>query len=187
VTLVIAGLLLWTVAHVFKRAFPEARASLDDRLGKGPAKGLFAVLLLAAVVMMVIGYQRAPYIALYTPPGWGVHVTNFLMILAIALFGAGNSKGRARAWFRHPMLLGVTLWGFSHLLVNGHMAAVILFGGLIAWSNVHMQIINQREGPWQRPAPGPWTGDLRLLGITLVVYAVVSAVHAWLGVWPFPG
>lgn len=185
--LLIAGLLLWTTAHIFKRAFPEARAGLDARIGPGPAKGAVAAVLAVAVLLMVIGYQRAPYIALFTPPGWGVHVNNVLMIAAIALFGAGNSRGHARAWFRHPMLLGVTVWGFAHLLVNGHMAAVVLFGGLIAWANVHMQIINQREGPWARPAPGPWTGDLRLLAIALVVYAVVAGVHAWLGVWPFPG
>lgn len=186
-TLLIAGLLLWTFAHVFKRAFPEARAGIDARLGAGPAKGAFATVLVLAVVLMVIGYRQAAFVPLYAPPPWTVHLNNLLMIAAVALFGAGKSKGRARAWFRHPMLLGVTVWGFAHLLVNGDVASVVLFGGLIAWANANMQIINLREGPWQRPEPGPVSGDLRLLGITLVVYAVIAALHAWLGVWPFPG
>jgi uncharacterized membrane protein len=186
VTLLVAGLLLWTFAHVFKRAFPETRARIDERLGAGPAKGAFATVLVLAVVLMVIGYRQAAFVSLYTPPAWTVHLNNLLMIVAVALFGAGKSKGRARSWFRHPMLLGVTVWGFAHLLVNGDIASLVLFGGLIAWANVNMQIINLREGPWQRPEPGPFSGDLRLLGITLVVYAIISAVHAWLGVWPFP-
>jgi uncharacterized membrane protein len=186
VILLVTGLLVWTFAHIFKRAFPEQRAALADRLGAGPSKGLFAVILVAAIVMMVIGYQRAPFLALYTPPAWGVHLNNLAMIAAIALFGAGSSKGRARSWFRHPMLLGVTVWAFAHLLVNGHLAAIVLFGGMIAWSNVHIAIINAREGPWQRPEPGPVSGDIRLIVITLVVYAVISAIHAWLGAWPFP-
>jgi hypothetical protein len=108
------------------------------------------------------------------------------MVFAIALFGAGKSKGRARSWFRHPQLLGVTLWGFAHLLVNGDVASIVLFGGLIAWANANMQIINLREGAWTRPAPGPLKGDLRLLLIALVLYAVIGGIHAWLGVWPFP-
>lgn len=184
--LLVLGLLLWSFAHVFKRAFPEARAGLDARLGAGPAKGAVAVVLVVALVLMVVGYRQAPFLPLYTPPAWTVHVNNLLMLFAVVLFGAGKSKGRARSWFRHPMLLGVTVWGVAHLLVNGDVASVVLFGGLIAWANADMQIINLREGPWVRPEPGPVSGDVRLLVIALVLYAVIAAVHAWLGVWPFP-
>jgi uncharacterized membrane protein len=184
--LLILGLLLWAGAHVFKRAFPDARAAFAERLGAGPAKGVFALLLVLAIVLMVVGYRSMPFIPVYQPPPWTVHVNNLLMLVAIALLGMGQSKGRARSWFRHPMLMGVTVWAFAHILVNGDLASLILFLGLAGWANVHMAIINVREPHWDRPAPGGVGGDLRLLAITLALYAVIAAIHAWLGAWPFP-
>jgi uncharacterized membrane protein len=147
---------------------------------------VFALLLAVALVLMIWGYRSAEYVHLYSPPGWATHVNNLGMIFAIALLGAGNSKGRIRTWFRHPMLTGVVIWGIVHLMVNGHLAALILFGGLTTWASFHMAIINQSEGAWQRPEPGPISGDVRLIVIALVLYGVISAIHIWLGVWPFP-
>lgn len=184
--LLILGLLLWSFAHLFMRVFPEARADLAARLGPGGARGLFALVLVVAVVLMVVGFRQAPFVPLYSPPPWTIHVNNLLMLIAVALMGAGQSKGRARSWFRHPMLLGVTVWGVAHLLVNGDAASVVLFGGMIVWATVNMQIINRREGPWVRPEPGPISGDIRLLVIAVVLFAIIAGIHAWLGVWPFP-
>ncbi|CAN5699492.1 NnrU family protein [soil metagenome] len=184
--LLIIGLSLWIAAHGFKRALPKARAGLDARLGAGRAKGVIALLIVLSVVLMVLGYRSAPFVALYTPPGWGVHLNNLAMIGAVALLGAGRSKGRARSLLRHPMLAGVAVWGAAHLLVNGTLAALVLFGGLAAWALGAMALVNAREPAWTRPAPGPISGDIRLLVIALVLYAVITAVHVWLGVWPFP-
>lgn len=185
--LLVLGLAVWTAAHLYKSAAPAGRAALAARLGDGPARGLFAALIGLGLVLMIWGYRTAPIVPVYAPPGWGVHLTNLLMLFAIALFGMGMSKGRARSWFRHPMQMGVVVWAASHLLVNGDLRALILFGGLAAWSLANMATINARDGAWVRPAPGPAAGDLRLVVITLVVYAVVTGIHAWLGVWPFPG
>jgi uncharacterized membrane protein len=182
----ILGLLLWSGAHIFRRAFPEKRAALAERIGAGPARGVFALLLVLAIVLMAVGYRQAPWIGVYTPPGWAIHLNNLLMLAAFALIGMGHSKGRARAWLRHPMLVGVTVWAFAHVLVNGHLAALILFLGIAAWANVHMAVINAQDGPWRRPAPGPITGDLRLMAIALALFAVTAAIHTWLGAWPFP-
>jgi uncharacterized membrane protein len=186
VALLVLGLLLFTGAHIFKRAFPAQRAAMVERIGDGPARGVMGAILTLAIVLMVIGYQRAEYVWVFVPPPWTIHVNNLMMIGAFFLLGMGHSKGRSRSWFRHPMLLAVTVWAFAHLLVTGHLAALILFLGLAAWANVHMAIINAQDGPWKRPEPGPVTGDLRLIAIGLTLFAVTSAVHTWLGVWPFP-
>lgn len=186
-TLLVLGLLLWVVAHVTKRAAPDARAGLTARLGEGASKGVFAVLIAAGLILMIVGYRAAPFTPVYTPPGWGVHLNNLLMLAAVGLFGMGMSKGRARSWLRHPMLISVIVWSLAHLLVNGDLASVVLFGGLALWAVANMVLINARAPAWVRPAPGPASGDLRLVGITLVTYAVIGLLHGWLGPWPFPG
>mgnify|MGYP001824689998 CR=1 FL=1 len=184
--LLVLGLLIWTAAHIFKRAAPDVRARLTERKGAGPSKGLFAAVIALGLVLMILGYRAAPVIHVWSPPGWTVHLNNLLMIPAIALFGAGNSKGRARSLLRHPMLTGVIVWAVAHLLVNGDAASLILFGGLTLWALAEIAIINARDPDWQRPEPGPVSGDVRLAVITLVLYGVISWIHAWLGYWPFP-
>lgn len=186
-SLLIAGLVLWAVAHLFKRLFPGLRTALTEAIGAGPSKGLFAVALVAALAMMILGYQRAPFVNVWFPPAWGIHLNNLLMLLSVALFGMGKSRGRARSWLRHPMLTGVVVWAVAHLLVNGDLASVVLFGGLGAWALVNMALINAREPAWERPRPGPASGDARLVAISLAGFAVIAGIHAWLGYWPFPG
>jgi len=185
--ILVLGLLLGSLVHLAKRLAPGPRSALTERLGEVPAKIAVAAGIGLGVLLMIVGYRAAPYVPVYTPPAWGVHLNNLMMLAAVALLGMGTSKGRARARLRHPMLTGVLVWGVAHLVVNGDVASLILFGGLAVWSVVEMLTINAAEGPWQRPEPGPVSGDIRLVVITLVAYAVIAAIHAWLGYWPFPG
>ncbi len=186
-TLLVLGLALWWATHVFKRLMPSARAAMAAKMGAGPSKGIVALLVLASVVLMVLGYRAAGYSAVYTPPGWGIHLNNLLMLVAVALFGAGSSKGKARSLFRHPMLMGMITWAFSHLLVNGDLASLVLFGGLGIWAIFAIVLINAREPAWVRPEPGPIAGDIKLAVISLVLFCVIAFVHNLLGPWPFPG
>jgi uncharacterized membrane protein len=185
-TLLVLGLILWTAVHLFKRVAPDARARMDAAMGAGPAKGVIAVLLLAATALIIIGFRRAPGAPVYLPPTWGVHLNNLLMLVAVGLLGAGHSKGRARSWLRHPMLAAVVVWAVAHLLVNGDAASLVLFGWMGLWAIAEMLTNNAREPIWQRPAPGTTAGDLRWAAITLVLFAVITAIHTWLGYWPFP-
>ena len=184
--LIVFGVLLWTAAHLFKRLMPAGRAALAAKLGDA-SKGVFAVLILISVVLMVIGYRGSAFVEVYSPPAWATHLNNLLMIIAVILLGAGNSKGRVRSWFRHPMLMGFGLWAIAHLLVNGDQASVVMFGGLLIWAVLEVVIINGQDKDWVRPAPGPAAGDIKLLIISAVVFAVITFIHNWLGVWPFGG
>ncbi len=180
--LLITGLVLWWLAHLFKRLFPAARV----RLGAG-GKGLVALVLLLSVVLMVLGYRTAPFEPVYQPlPGMG-HANNLLMLFALFLFGAGHVKGRIAGMVRHPMLWGMVLWAVAHLLVNGDLASLVLFGGLGLWALVTMIVINRAEGFWRRPAPGPWKKDLAAFAIALILYGGIAAIHVWLGYNPFQG
>ncbi len=186
-TFLILGLVLWTLAHVFKAVAPERRAALTGSLGEGPSKGVFAALIALGLILMIWGYRAAPFVPVWTPPLWGVHLNNLLMLFSVALFGAGKSKGRARSLMRHPQLTAVVIWAGAHLLVNGDVASLVLFGGLAVWALVNMVLINARDGAWVRPEPGPLKGDLRLAIIALVLYGVIAAIHTWLGYPVFPG
>lgn len=181
--LLILGVALWWAAHVFKRVAPTARTALTERMGEG-SKGLFAGVLLLSIVMMVYGYRWADYVPVYEPPSWTRHLNNLLMLVAVALLGVGNSKSRLRPMMRHPMLWGFALWAIAHLIVNGDLASLILFGGLLGWALVAMQLIN-RQSTWEPWVGGSLAGDARLAAITLVLYGIIAWIHSWLGVWPF--
>lgn len=184
-TLLVLGLAIWFLAHTFKSAAPRARAALTERLGAGPSRGLVAVVILVGLVLMIVGFRSAPYIAVYTPASWAIHLNNLLMIGAVVLFGAANSTSRIKQRLRNPMLTGVVVWAIAHLLVNGDLASLILFGGLGAWAIVNIRLIDVAS-PWVRPTPGPVAVEVRLGIISLVVFAGIAAIHTWLGYWPFP-
>lgn len=184
-TLLVLGLVLWIAAHVFKRLAPAARARMTGRMGVGPSKGLFALVILLGLVLVILGYRAAPFVALYTPPAWTVHVNNLLMLIAVYLFGAANSKVRIRNLLRNPMLTGVMVWAVAHLLVNGDLASLILFGTMGLWAAGNAMLIDA-AGPRVPVEPGPAKVEIRLVIITLVVFAVIATIHTWLGYWPFP-
>lgn len=184
-SLLVLGLAIWFLAHTFKSVAPERRAALSARFGVGPARGIFAVAILIGLVLMILGFRGAPYVALYTPPAWAIHVNNLLMLIAVVLFGAANSPSRIKQYLRNPMLTGVVVWAVAHLLVNGDLASLILFGGLGLWAIVNIRLIDGAS-PWVRPTPGPVAAEIRLGVIAVVVFAVIAAIHTWLGYWPFP-
>jgi uncharacterized membrane protein len=185
-TLIILGLALWILAHALKPAMPAQRAALAASLGEGPAKGVVAAAIGLGLLLMVIGHRGAGFMPVWTPPSWTIHLNNLMMLGAVALMGMGRSRGRARSWLRHPMLTGVIVWAVAHLLVNGDLASLVLFGGLGLWAAGSIAAINARDLVWIRPEPGSTSGDLRLGIITLVIFGVIAAIHTWLGYWPFP-
>ncbi|MFP3541299.1 NnrU family protein, partial [Pseudomonas sp. SIMBA_044] len=85
------------------------------------------------------------YIHVWAPPSFLVHVNNSLMVLALFFTSPGPRKGRLFRKMRHPMLFGFSLWAVAHLLVNGDLASVILFGGLLVWAGVEVLAINRAE------------------------------------------
>ena len=180
--IMILGLVLWTAAHLFKRVLPGLRA----RMGDIPGKMLVTVLSLSAVILMVIGYRRAEIEPIYTPLAGMGHLNNLLMLISVFLIGVPHSKGIVKQKLRHPMLTAVVVWAFAHLLVNGDMASVVLFGWLGLWAIVSMVLINAQEN-WTPPAEGRIRSDAIGAGITVVVFAIIAGIHIWLGYNPFLG
>ncbi|MEM9584569.1 MAG: NnrU family protein [Pseudomonadota bacterium] len=185
----ILGVSGWSAAHWMKRLAPGLRGALTARLGEG-SNGVIAVLLVLSIVAMVLGYQRADFTQVWTPPAFFTHINNLLMLMAFYCFGASARK-TDRVWLgtklRHPQLTGFIIWAIAHLLVNGDVASVILFGGLLLWAALSIRLINRAEGPWTPPPRAPVKSEIVLVVITLVLFSIVAAIHTWLGYSPFGG
>ena len=183
-TILILGLILWVAAHFFKRLMPEQRAAMGDK-----GKGLVALLVVASLILMVLGYRAADFIPVWNPPSFFTHINNLLMLLALWIYGSSAAKG-AKAWpaykTRHPQLLGIKVWAFAHLLVNGDLASIILFGGLLAWAVASVIVINRAEPDWTPPAPAGRKTYIRLAVIAAVLFVIIAGLHYALGVSPFP-
>jgi uncharacterized membrane protein len=176
------GLALWILAHGFKRIAPEQRAAMGDG-----GKAVVAVALVISVAVMIFGYRGADYVPVYEPLPGMVHVNNLLMLIAVFLYGVGGTKGTLYPRMRHPMLWGTVIWAVAHLLVNGDLASVVLFGGLGLWALGTMAAINRAQA-WVPPSGGRGVrGDLMNLVGTAVLYALIAGIHTWLGYSPFGG
>lgn len=175
-TLLCVGLAVWFGAHLFKRVFPETRQALG-RAGMA----LVALLLWGAVVLMVIGYRSTYGAELYTLPGWVWHLNNLAMLIAVFLMGVGRAGGVIGSKIRHPMLTGAIIWAVAHLLVNGDVASVVLFGGMAIWALTEIIVINRAEGAWTPPARGRVANDMKVAVISLALYGAFAGVHYWLG------
>ena len=174
------GLALWFGAHVFKRAMPERRAGMGDA-----GKGVVAAAILAGIVLMVLGYRWTPFVPVWNPPSFLVHINNLLVLIAFYLLSPAPKKGRLFHRVRHPMLTGFGLWAVAHLLVNGDLTAIVTFGVLLIWAVVEIVWINAAEPDWEPNPPGAWKWDGIGLAGAVILVAVVGYIHAWLGVWPF--
>ena len=182
--LLILGLILWVGAHYFRRLLPKKRAEMGDK-----GKGMVAIAVVASLVLIIIGYRWADFIPVWYPPAFMVHINNAMMLLAFWTFGSAAAKG-AKVWpankIRHPQLTAVKIWAVAHLLVNGDLASIILFGGLLGWAVGSVILINRAEPEWNRPETADIKTTIRHAVISLIIFTVVVSIHAWLGVWPFP-
>lgn len=176
----VLGVALWSGAHFFKRLAPERRAAM----GEG-GRGVVALALLASIVLMVLGYRWADYIHVWSSPAFLTHLNNLLMVLAVYLFAASMLKTAITRRIRHPQLTAVKTWAVAHLLVNGSLAGIILFGGLLAWAVVAVILINRAQRVWQRPAPVSGATEAMAVGAALIGTVIIGTIHNWLGVWPY--
>ncbi len=180
--ILILGLIVFLGIHSVRIFAPGLRDEQVAARGLGAWKGIYSVVALAGLVMIVWGYgiarQTAPI--LYEPPVWTRHINLLLMIFAfIALAAAELPAGRIKAALRHPMLVGVKLWAFGHLLANGDLAALFLFGTFLIWA-IAARISAKRRGDLG-PAPGPVKWDVAAVLIGVVAYLIfVFFLHEWL-------
>lgn len=174
--LLILGVLIWVAAHVFKRAMPDRRAAMGDK-----AKGVVALALVVAVLLMIFGYRMADGAFFWGRHPATVGINNLLMVAALYFTSPGPKKGALFYKMRHPMLTGFLLWTIAHLLVNGDVPSFVLFGGLGVWAVAEMIVINRSEPTWVPPAKGSIAKDGMFFAISIVLLGVIGMIHTWLG------
>jgi len=175
----IVGLILFLGAHTLTSR-RELRAKLIGSLGEGPYKGLYSLASLAGVVLIAWGfatYRSTGWVDLWSPPKAMKHVTIALMLPAIILVVASYLRGKIYLAVKHPMLAGVKLWAFAHLLANGDLGSVILFGSVLAWAVYDRISLKRRADAGAPPIPvGGVVNDALAVAVGVVVYLALGFV-----------
>lgn len=151
--ILVTGLALFLGIHSVSIVKPGLRATVIARIGPLAWQGLYAAIALLGLLLIAWGYdlaRQAPLVV-YTPPVWTRHLALLLMLPVFTLLLATYLRGRIQTLTRHPMLLAVKIWAFAHLLANGTLADLLLFGALLAWAVADRISLKRREGP---PVPG---------------------------------
>lgn len=178
--LLITGLALWVIIHLFPCVCKNTRIAIIEKIGLGPYKGIFALTIVLSVVLIVFGWQNITPEDIYFPTSWGRHITFVLVLLTFILFVAARRNTNIKRYLRHPQLTGLVLWSIGHLFANGDNRSVILFTTLGIWAILEMIMISRREGAWQKPEPVTMKSDVITVIGGCVVYAVLIFAHPYI-------
>lgn len=187
------GLVLFLGAHAFTMA-RGPRAALIGRLGEGPYKGLYSLVSLAGFVLIAYGfglYRRDGWVELWSPPVWTRHLALLLVWAAFVCLAAAYRQSHIKRALKHPMIAGVKIWALAHLLANGDLGSLLLFGSFLVWGVLARISMKRRGDAVPAVAPDGWRNDAIALVIGTVAWFVFARwLHPWLigvAVWPGAG
>jgi uncharacterized membrane protein len=179
--MLVAGLILFFAPHSVSIVAPHWRNRMALMWGEPLWKGVYALIAALGVVLIAFGFiaaRRAP-VVLYVSPAWLRYATLALMLPVFPLLFAAYLPGKILATVKHPMLTAVKLWATAHLLVNGTLADVLLFGAFILWAGIDRASLKRRVPPPIHRAPDRPYNDLLALVIGLALYALfIWRLHA---------
>jgi uncharacterized membrane protein len=187
-SLFVIGLIVFLGSHSLAIAAPGLRDGLRVRFGENGFKAAYSIVALAGFVALCYGFSLARQnpVVLYVPPFWLRHVAFLLMLPVFPLLYAANLPGRIQTATKHPMLAAVKFWALAHLLANGMLDDVLLFGGFLAWAVVDRISLKRRPPKILRMAPArPWNDALAVvLGLATYVFFILWAHKRLFGVSP---
>lgn len=187
----LAGMAVFFGVHSSAILAPAWRDRMAGKLGEATWKGLYGVASIVGFVLMVRGYGlvRLEPTPLYAPPSWLRHVALIMMLPVFPLLLATYLPGRIKAGVQHPMLTATKLWATAHLLANGMLGDVLLFGGFLAWAVADRISLKRRPARAPRAAPEGRFNDLIAVvaGFALYVWFVAWAHVRLFGVSPMGG
>jgi uncharacterized membrane protein len=185
--ILVVGLVAFIGAHVFV-SLRGPRAAVIARIGEGPYKGLMSLVSLAGLILVGYGfgqYRADGWIDVWSPPRWTYYVTQILMWPASIFVVAAYIRGNIWRVLKHPMLVGVKTWALAHLISNGDLGSIVLFGSFLAWAVYDRITLKHRTDPGAPPIPvrghrndiiAVVVGTLLYLGLGLVFHPIVVGV-----------
>ncbi len=186
----LSGLVLFLGVHSARIVAEGWRTRTITRVGPYPWKGVYALASIAGFVLLVWGYGEARYASavLYNPPVFTRHIAGLLMLVSLVLVAAAYvPRNHLKAALGHPMYAGIKVWAFAHLISNGRLVDVILFGAFLAWAIAGFVVSRKRDRAAGAVYPA---GDALRTLLTVIIgvgawAALVSGLHLWLiGVAP---
>jgi uncharacterized membrane protein len=177
----ILGLALFLGVHTLP-AQRELRGRVVSVLGEGSYKLVYALVSVLGIVLIAWGfahYRATGWIDIWSPPKALKHITLALMLPAVILVVAAFLRGHIYTSLKHPMLAGVKLWAAAHLLANGDLGSIILFGSFLGWAVFDRISLKRRSDAGGPPIPvGGWGNDVIAVAVGIVVYlALAFAFH----------
>ena len=173
----ILGLVLFIGMHLVTTR-REQRATLIARLGEGPYKGLYSVVSILGVALIAWGFARyraTGWIDVWYPPAWTRHLAVALIWPAAIFFVAPYSPGRIKTALKHPMLVGTKLWALAHLIANGDLGSIVLFGSILGWAVIDRISLKRRTDPGSPPIPvGGVRKDVIAVAVGTVLYLALG-------------
>ncbi len=173
--LLIVGIIIFLGLHLIRVVAPGLRQSLINSLGENGWKAAYSVVSILSLVLLIYGFGQARQVTgmLYTPPVWMAHITITLMLIAvICLVASLLPAGHIAVKTKHPMVLSVKIWAFSHLLANGETSSVLLFGAFLAWGVILRIALKRRQRAGELTLRPFVSGKYDL-------YAVIIGIVAW--------
>lgn len=177
--LLVLGLAVFFGAHVFV-TLRTPRGALIKRIGEGPYKGLMALFSLVGLILIGYGfgqYRATGWIDVWTPPPWTYYVTQFLMWPASIFVVAAYSRGNIWRALKHPMLIGVKTWAAAHLISNGDLGSIVLFGSFLLWAGYDRMTLKHRNDPGAPAIPvGGHRNDTIALVVGTILYLALGFI-----------
>lgn len=181
--LMLLGLLLFLGAHSVRIFAEDWRHRQIERLGMKWWKVLYSIVAASGLILTIYGYglTRESPTAVWLPPIWTQHLVALLMIPAFLFLVATYTSSHIRSVFRHPMILGVMLWAFGHLLVNGNLGDIVLFGAFLGWAIIDFYTARLRDKQGETiTASARFSGDVIAVLVGLSLYfAFAFYLHSW--------
>lgn len=181
--LLVIGLVAFLGLHLLP-GFPGYREKLLAPLGENGYRAAFSVASIATLALLIWGYAQAPFVEVWSPPVWTRHLAALLMAVALIALMAAFFPGRIKQRLKHPMLVSIKIWATAHLLANGDLASMLLFGSFLAYAVIDRILVKRRE---ERIAGLPGSAARNdaiavIVGIGLYVAIVMWLHQAVIGV-----
>jgi uncharacterized membrane protein len=177
--ILVAGLVVFIGAHVFV-TMRDQRAALIGHIGEGPYKGLLALASVIGLILIGYGfgeYRATDWIDVWYPPRWTFYITELLMWPASIFVVAAYIRGNIWRTLKHPMLVGVKTWAVAHLISNGDLGSILLFGSFLLWAGYDRMTLKHRADAGAPTIPaGGHRNDIIALVVGTVLYVVLGLV-----------